>query len=175
MLLSKDAIADVVEVIRGDDFYKPAHQTIFEAVLDLYNRGEPADAVTIAARLTAAGDIARVGGAPYLHTLVSSVPTAANASYYAQIVRERAILRRLVEAGTRIVQLGYSHDGSEVNDVVDQAQAAVFDVTERRAREDYFALGEVMQSTVDEIEAIQKGENLRTVPSGFAGLDQLTH
>src|SRR3954451_16223736 len=107
MMLSKDAIADVVEVIKPGDFYRPAHQTIYDAVLDLYARGEPADAVTVSAELTRNGQLMRAGGAPYLHTLISLVPTAANAGYYAAIVAERAILRRLVTAGTRIVQMGY--------------------------------------------------------------------
>src|SRR4029450_2231119 len=77
MMLSKDAIADVVEVLRGPDFYKPAHQAVYAAIIDLYGRGEPADAVTVAAELSKRGEIARIGGAPYLHTLISSVPTAA--------------------------------------------------------------------------------------------------
>src|SRR4051812_49563108 len=111
MLLSKDAIADVVETLRATDFYRPAHASIYDVICDLYGRGEPADAVTVAAELTKRGEIARVGGAPYLHTLISAVPTAANAGYYAQIVAERAILRRLVTAGTRIVQLGYGGGG----------------------------------------------------------------
>ncbi|MSV86420.1 MAG: replicative DNA helicase, partial [Actinobacteria bacterium] len=139
MLLSKDAIADVVEVLRERDFYRPAHEIIYDTILDLYGRGEPADAVTVSAELTKRGDIARAGGAPYLHTLISSVPTAANAGYYAKIVRERAIMRRLVEAGTKIVQLGYSAEG-DVDDSVDQAQAEVYSVTERRANEDYVQL-----------------------------------
>src|SRR6476646_2310033 len=96
VMLSKDAIADVVEVIRPGDFYRPAHQLIYDAVLDLYSRGEPADAVTVSAELTRGGQLSRVGGAPYLHTLISLVPTAANAGYYAAIVADRAILRRLV-------------------------------------------------------------------------------
>jgi replicative DNA helicase len=176
MLLSKDAIADVVEVVRGTDFYKPAHETIYETILDLYGRGEPADAVTVAGRLTTSGELARVGGAPYLHTLVSSVPTAANAGYYARIVRERAILRRLVEAGTRIVQMGYAADGTEVDDVVDQAQAAVYEVTERRASEDYLPLSGILQGTVDEIDAIQAhGGGFSGVPTGLVDLDKLTH
>jgi replicative DNA helicase len=79
MMLSKDAIADVVEALRSDDFYKPGHQLVFDAILDLYGRGEPADAITVSAELTKRGEIARAGGAPYLHTLLSSVPTAANA------------------------------------------------------------------------------------------------
>src|SRR5262247_3982091 len=131
MMLSKDAIADVVEVLRGHDFYKPVHQAVYDAVIDLYGRGEPADAVTVAAELTKRGEIARIGGAPYLHTLISSVPTAANAGYYAKIVQERAILRRLVEAGTRIVQFGYAGE-ADADDLVDRAQAEVFAVTDSR-------------------------------------------
>jgi len=176
MMLSKDAIADVVEALHGTDFYRPAHQTIFEVVLDLYGRGEPADAVTVAAELTKRGEIARVGGAPYLHTLISSVPTAANAGYYAKIVAERAILRRLVEAGTRIVQLGYSGVGNEVDDIVDRAQAAIYDVTERRQTEDYSILESLLQPTMDEIEASgHRGGGLTGVPTGFADLDTLTN
>ena len=91
MLLSKDAISDVIEVIRPTDYYRPAHQLVHEAILDLYGRGEPADAITVANELTRRGEIARVGGGVYLHTLIASVPTAANAGYYARIVRERAI------------------------------------------------------------------------------------
>src|ERR1044071_7052205 len=107
MLLSKDAIADVVEILRSNDFYRPAHATIFDAIIDLYGRGETADPITVAAAPAASGELGRIGGAPYLHTMINAVPTAANSSYYAPIVSERAVLRRLVEAGTRIVQLGY--------------------------------------------------------------------
>ncbi len=174
MLLSKDAIADVLEILRERDFYRPAHELIYDAVLDLYGRGEPADAVTVSAELTKRGDIARAGGAPYLHTLISSVPTAANASYYAKIVREHAIMRRLVEAGTKIVQIGYNVEG-EVDDAVDQAQAEVYAVTERRTSEDYVQLATLLPEALDEIEAIQKGTGIEGVKSGFRDLDLLTH
>ena len=126
MILSKDAIADVVEELRGNDFYRPAHELIYEAILDLYGRGEPADAVTVVAELNKRGELARIGGAPYIHTLISSVPTAANAGYYARIVREQAVLRRLVEAGTRIVQLGYATEGGDVDEIVNTAQAEIY-------------------------------------------------
>ncbi len=179
MLLSKDAIADVVEVLRPGDFYRPAHQTVYDAVIDLYGRGEPADPVTVAAELTRAGTLTKVGGAPYLHTLIASVPTAANAGYYAEIVRERAVLRRLVEAGTRIVQLGYgaaAGSGGDVDDVVDRAQQAVYDVTERRTGEDYIRLEDVLQQAFDEIEAMgSRGSELYGVPTGFKELDELTN
>ena len=175
MLLSKDAISDVLEVIKGADYYRPAHQLVHEVILDLYGRGEPADAVTVAAELTRRGDIGRMGGAPYLHTLIASVPTAANAGYYAKIVRERAILRRLVEVGTRIVQLGYSGDG-DADDLVDRAEAEVYGVTDRRVSEDYAPLSEIMPGALDEIEAIgSRGGSLTGVPTGFADLDALTN
>jgi replicative DNA helicase len=175
MLLSKDAIADVVEHLRGTDFYRPAHATIYESVLDLYGRGDPADAITVAAELTKAQELGRVGGAAYLHTLVSGVPTAANAGYYARIVAERAILRRLVEAGTRIVQMGYGQDG-EIDDIVDRAQAEVYDVTERRTSEDYRPLSAIMNDALAEIEAIgNRGGQMVGVPTGFADLDSLTN
>ncbi len=175
MLLSKDAIADVVESLREGDFYRPAHQLIYAAVLDLYGRGEPADAVTVSAELTRIGELGRVGGAPYLHTLVASVPTAANAGYYARIVQERAVLRRLVEAGTRIVQMGYAGDG-DVDMIVDRAQAAVYDVTDKRTSEDYLALADIMPGTLEEIDAIaSRGGVMAGVPTGFADLDSLTN
>ena len=175
MLLSKDAISDVIEVIRPADHYRPAHQLIHEAILDLYSRGEPADAIMVANELTRRAEITRVGGAPYLHTLISSVPTAANAGYYARIVRERAILRRLVEAGTRIVQFGYAGE-ADADELVDRAQAEVYAVTERRASEDYQSLSEIMPGALDEIEAIGSRNGVLTgVPTGFADLDALTN
>ena len=175
MLLSKDAISDVIEVIRPQDHYRPAHQVIHEVVLDLYGRGEPADAITVANELTRRGEIGRVGGAPYLHTLIASVPTAANAGYYARIVRERAILRRLVEAGTRIVQFGYAGD-AEADDLVDRAQAEVYAITDHRVTEDYHSLADIMPGALDEIEAIGgRGDGMTGVPTGFADFDSLTN
>ncbi|MBC3764141.1 replicative DNA helicase [Quadrisphaera oryzae] len=176
MMLSKDAIADVVEQIRGTDFYRPAHELIYDAIMDLYGRGEPADAITVAATLTRKGEIGRVGGNGYLHTLISSVPTAANAGYYARIVRERAVLRRLVEAGTRIVQLGYAAEGGDVDALVNTAQAEVYAVTDQRQTEDYVPLGSTIEATIDEIEASShRGDGMIGVPTGFADLDALTN
>lgn len=177
MLLSKDAIADVVEILKSNDFYRPVHATIFDAILDIYGRGEPADPITVAAALADSGDLARIGGAPYLHTLIASVPTAANAAYYARIVGERAVLRRLVEAGTKIVQLGYGtgQGGSrDVDDIVDLAQQAVYDITERRVNEDFAVLADMLQPTLDEIEAVgAQGGVMSGVPTGFSDLDRL--
>lgn len=177
MLLSKDAIADVLERVRPGDFYRPAHQNIYDSILDLYGRGEPADAVTVAAELDRRGLLRRVGGAPYLHTLIATVPTAANAGFYAGIVAEKALLRRLVEAGTRVVQYGYAGaDGADVTEVVDRAQAEIYDVTERRASEDFVPLEDLLQPTMDEIDAIaSQGGISRGVPTGFTELDEVTN
>ena len=176
MLLSQDAIAEVIEIIRTQDFYRPAHQIVFDCVLDLYGRGEPADAVTISGELTKKGELSRVGGAPYLHTLISSVPTAANAAYYARIVRERAILRRLVEVGTRIAQLGYSADGADADDLLDRAQAEVYSIADKRTGEDYSPLADIMPGALDEIEAIgSRGGQMVGVPTSFTDLDSLTN
>ncbi len=175
MLLSKDAIADVSEIVRGVDFYRPAHEVIHDAIIDLYGRGEPADPVTVAAELQRRGELVRIGGAPYLHTLSANVPIAANASYYAEIVHEKAILRRLVDAGTKIVQLGYAGEG-QVDDVVDQAQAEVYKITDKRASDDYAPLSDIMDGVLDEIEAIgNRDAGLYGVPTGFADLDDLTN
>ena len=177
MLLSKDAIADVLERLRPGDFYRPNHQNVYDAILDLYGRGEPADAVTVAAELDRRGLLRRIGGAPYLHTLISTVPTAANAGFYAGIVAEKALLRRLVEAGTRVVQYGYAGaEGSDVAEVVDRAQAEIYDVTDRRMSDDFVPLEDLLQPTMDEIDAIAShGGIARGVPTGFVELDDVTN
>lgn len=176
MLLSKDAIADVIERLRPKDFYRPNHQQIYDAILGLFGQGEPADAVTVAAELDRRGVLRRIGGAPYLHTLIATVPTAANAGYYAGIVAEKAVLRRLVEAGTRVVQYGYAGaEGADIADVVDRAQAEIYDVTEDRGSEDMVALDDLLQPTMDEIDAVQAGGGqAQGVPTGFADLDEVT-
>jgi replicative DNA helicase len=175
MMLSQDAISDVVEVLRSQDFYRPAHQVIYDAILDIYGRGEPADAVMVAGELTKRGEATRTGGAPYLFTLINSVPTAANAGYYAKIVQERSILRKLVEAGTRIVQLGYAAN-ADADDLLDQAQAEVYAIADKRTGEDYVQLSEIMPGALDEIEAIGSRDGQMTgVPTGFTDLDSLTN
>ncbi len=137
MMLNANVIGDVLDVaLTTADFYKPAHGTIFAAILDLNGRGEPIDAITVSAVLAKNGDLNRIGGLPYLHTLIHSVPTAANAGYYAEIVQERAILRRLGEAGTRIVQMSHVTDGSDTAAVVDRAAAEIQAVVGGTASED---------------------------------------
>jgi replicative DNA helicase len=175
MLLSKDAVADVVESVRGIDFYIPKHEIIFDAILGLYSHGEPTDVIAVTDELTKSGELSRAGGAEYLHTLTGLVPTAANAGFYSTIVAEKAVLRRLVEAGTRIVQMGYASEG-EVVDLVNNAQAEIYAVTGGVESEDYVPLSEAVTSAVDEIEAAAGRDGAMIgVPTGFAQLDALTN
>ncbi|MGI5950412.1 MAG: replicative DNA helicase [Brooklawnia sp.] len=175
MLMSKDAIAEVLEVIKPTDFYRPAHELIYQAILDLYGQGEPADPVTVAAELERRGELSRVGGHIYLADLLSSIAVAANAVYYAEIVRDKATLRRLVDASIKIAQLGYAGQG-EVADIVDVAQQAIYEVSEGKRAEDYKPLRELLEPTYDEIEAIgARGGGLSGIPTGFTRLDELTN
>jgi replicative DNA helicase len=175
MLISKDAVAEVSEVLRGIDFYRPSHEVIHDAIIDLFGRGEPVDMITVAAELQRRGELTKVGGPSYLHTLAANVPIAANAEFYAQIVHEKAILRRLVDAGTRIAQFGYAGEG-QVDDIVDRAQAEIYQITDKRSSEDYAPLSDIMEGVLDEIEAISNREaGLYGVPTGFADLDELTN
>lgn len=176
MMLSKDAIMDVADIISGADYYQPAHETIHNVIIELAGRGEPADPITVAGELTRKGELNRVGGANYLSDLIGTVPTTANAVYYAKIVRERSILRRLVSAGTRIVQLGYADSSEDVDNIVDQAQAEVFAIAERRNKVDYVKIGDMADDIVEELEEIAaRGEGVSGVPTGFADLDSLTN
>jgi replicative DNA helicase len=175
MLLSKDAVADVIEILRGRDFYHPKHEIIFDAILSLYSHGEPTDVITVSEELTKTGLLQRAGGADYLHTIVSLVPTAASSGYYAQIVADKAVLRRLVEAGTRIANMGYASEG-EVTDLVNVAQTEIYQVAGGVETEDYVALNEAVTVALDEIEAARgRDGQLMGVPSGFSDLDGLTN
>ena len=120
MLLSPHTVMEVIEELEPEDFYYPAHTLIYRAMLDLYSEGKDVDAVILASQLDRFNNLERVGGAPYLHTLLATVPTAANARYYAEIVAEKAVLRKLVDAGTRVVQLGFSGtEDAEIESVLD--------------------------------------------------------
>ncbi len=175
MLLSKDAVADVIESVRGIDFYIPKHEVIFEALLTLYAHGEPTDVIAVTDELQKAGTLSRAGGADYLHTLTAIVPTAANAGFYASLVAEKAVLRRLVDAGTRIVQMGYASEG-EVTDLVNNAQAEIYAVAGGVQTEDYVPLTDAVGEAIDEIEAARGLDGSMTgVPTGFAELDGLTN
>jgi len=175
MLLSQEAVAEVFEMVSASDFYAPKHELIFNAVLTLFGKGEPTDVIAVSDELNKQGNLLKAGGADYLHSLTSYVPTAANASYYAKIVADKAVLRRLIEAGTRIAQAGYDSQG-EVEDLVNQAQAEVYKVVSQTSREDYVGLSDSIEAAIREIEtAQQRGGELTGIPTGFTDLDAFTH
>lgn len=175
MLLSQEAVAEVFEQVKAADFYAPKHELIFEAIVNLYGKGEPTDVITVTDELVKTGNLVRAGGADYLHTLTSIVPTAASSAFYAQIVQEKSILRRLVEVGTRIAQMGYNNEG-EVEDLVNAAQAEVYGVASANSSDEFSTLGDSLQAAIDDIELAQnRGGDLVGVPTGFTELDELTH
>jgi replicative DNA helicase len=174
MLLSKDAIAEVLELLREEDFYRPAHRIVFRSVLELYGHGDAVDAVTVQEELRRNGSLADIGGAPFLHTLVASVPTAANAGYYARIVKEAGVLRRLIDVGTQIVQLGFETP-QDTERAVDIAESLVYQVAQGRVTEDYHSLRDVLTGTLEAIERLHEDHREITgVPTGFPDLDRLT-
>ncbi|WP_407699398.1 replicative DNA helicase [Streptomyces alkaliphilus] len=173
MMLSKDAITDVVEILEPGHFYKPAHETIYGAITGLFTRGEPVDPITVTNALQRAGELARIGGAGYLHALIQTVPTAANAAYYAEIVHDRAMLRRLVTAGRRVTDLALAGEG-DVEQIQDAAAAEINAAILQRADTETLPIGADDQDLIDELEAGQRGETEAGVPTGFLDLDNLT-
>jgi replicative DNA helicase len=174
MMLSADAIADVIGVLRPEDHYRPAHQMIHEAVADLYARGEPADVIAVGNELGRRGEISRVGGALYLHTCIASVPAAVNAGWYAKIVRDHAIMRNLDEVHSRGLQSVRERAG-EPDELVDLSIAGLLRITEGRSGEECLPASEILPATLDEIEAIGRNGERTGVPTGFADLDELTN
>lgn len=174
MLLSKDAVADVTEILKPEDFYRPSHALIYSAIMENFGQGEPVDAVTIGAELRRRGEDERIGGLTYLHTLADTVPTAVSAPHYARIVREQAQLRSLVEAGTRIAQLGYSTDGAEVEQLIDMAQAEVYSITDKDDSRDSAAMANIVNDLVITLQNNESREGkLDGVSTGFKDVDDL--
>ncbi|MDX3531607.1 replicative DNA helicase [Streptomyces sp. ID05-39B] len=176
MLLSQDAIGEVVVVLKAEQFAAPKHETIFRAILDVYSNGDPVDPITVADALTKRGEIGKVGGPGYLHALVQTVPTSANAEYYAEIVHEKAVLRGLEQAGRHIAALASAQEG-ELADICNEAQTAVYTATEvSKPDEEDVPLGDVMESMLDELDRNQnRKDEITGVPTGLRDLDALTN
>lgn len=174
MLISGEAIPIVTEVTKSEDFYREAHQRIFQAIVSLYNRGEPADPIMVAEELKTMGVLEEVGGKPFLHTLINSVPTAANAKYYAEIVGRNALLRSLIKAGTDIAGLGYEAP-ENVETTLDRAESLIFNVSQRRISEKFVNIKDLLTESFEEIEKLyEKKAHVTGVPTGFIDLDHLT-
>jgi replicative DNA helicase len=173
MFLSVEAVESAVTTVREEDFYRPAHQKIFAAMQHLYGRGEPVDAVTVAERLEATGELESVGGKPYLLSVTNVVPTAASAPHYAEIVRRHATLRHLIQAATSITALAYDSP-DEVGQIVEQAEKKIFEVTDKRISENFRPIDALMEEGFERISALYDNkEHITGVPTGFADLDRL--
>lgn len=174
ILLDNEALVRVMEVLGPNDFYRDAHRIIYERMLECFEKGEPLDLVTLSNLLKARGQLDSVGGMDYLTMLVDQVPTAANAPYYAKIVREKAVLRRLIREASEILKQCYE-DPADLEEFLDQAERSVFQVAENRTRKSFFPIKEIIQSSFETIESLYQRKSLITgVPSGFVDLDTLT-
>jgi len=174
MLLDRDAIARVVELIRAEDFYRDAHRRIYEAMTDLFERGEPVDLITVTDRLRDKGQLDDVGGAAYVTSLLNSVPTAANVEYYSRIVLQKSMLRQLISAGTQIAQMGFEAN-QDVELLVDQAEKLVFSIANRRLIQEFLPIREILKESFERIDRRYQDKGTVTgVPMGFTDLDQLT-
>ncbi|OGC04035.1 replicative DNA helicase [candidate division WOR-1 bacterium RIFOXYA12_FULL_43_27] len=174
MLIDKTAIVKGIEILKPDSFYRDAHSFIFEAILDLFERGEPVDLVTVSEMLRKNGRIDAVGGTVYVTDLINSVPTAANIEYYAKIVEEKAILRRLIEAGTFMVQEAFE-EPENVELVLDRAEKTIFNIAMRKTREGFTKLDSVLKHVLDKIDSLYgKNQHITGVPTGFTDLDNIT-
>ena len=173
MILSRDQIADAVETgVVGADFYQPNHETVFDVITDMYTLGQALDAVTIGSELQSRGVLSKVGGYPYLHTLMQATPVAAYAGHYATIVRDKATLRRLADAAARIRSWAVAGHG-DVSDLVDRAQAEMFAAMPRITSSDYHLVGDLLEATLDDVDQAKDRTTTEGVPTGFYDLDDL--
>ena len=174
MLLSGEIIPDVAEVVQAKSFYNETNRHIYEVILDLFAKGEPADAITVSDKLMEIGVLEVVGGKPYIHTLVNIVPTAANAKYYAEIVEKNGMLRSLIKVATEIASLGYE-PGAEVDRIVDKAESLIFGVAEKRISERFSHIKDLLIDSFEQIEHLyEKKASVTGVPTGFKDLDDKT-
>jgi replicative DNA helicase len=174
MMFDRDTIGDVCTALQPRDYYRPAHETIHAAIIRLFSRGEPTEAPAVTAELTRTGDLARAGGIPYVHACVDTARNVGTPAYYAAIVHEQAVLRRLVQAGQKIAAMGAAGEG-DVAEIVDAAQSELFTVADQRAEEDMLPLADTMEAHLDLIESRKdQAGKLVGVPTGFADLDALT-
>lgn len=172
LLIDKDAIVKVAEILRADHFYRDAHAEIYNAVLSLYEKREPADIVTVTDELKLRGTYDESGGAGYLTTLVNFVPTSAHIEHYARIVKDKAVRRQLISASARISEMGYE-EGQDVKELMDVAEQSLFGISQQHFTQNFIPVKDTLAETFDRIEMLKrKAGSLRGVPTGFGELDK---
>ncbi|MFI5366454.1 MAG: replicative DNA helicase [Candidatus Binatia bacterium] len=174
VLLDNSAFDRAIELLTPDDFYREAHRKIMRAMLDLNQRAEPVDLITLTEALKARGELADVGGATFLAELADKVPTAANVAYYSRIVHQKSVLRSLIQTATEIATLGYE-SGADVDQFLDDAEHKIFAISERKTRPTFFRIREIMVDSMKAIEEMYERKELVTgIPTGFVDLDRMT-
>ena len=176
MLISRDAVATIIEIVKADDFYRSSNQMIFEAILEMYSKGEPSDPITVADHLKKKGILDEVGGKTFIHSLISNIPLAANAEYYAKIVRNHSILRKLIYAATEIATMGYEVP-EDLSATVDKAQELIFsiykDLNSGNSRNAISAMKDIVSEVYEQIEALhESGSDISGIPTGFIDFDK---
>ncbi|WP_448589809.1 replicative DNA helicase [Thermodesulfobium sp.] len=173
MLLSREAIAICAETIKPEYFYKTAHKHIYSSIIELFDKGDPVDIVTLSEKLSTKNLLDEIGGPGYLADLVSNLLTPANVQYYAKLIEEAALFRKLIEVGTEIVEIGFSKENIE--DALDRAERLVFEIAQKRSRKGFVRISDALTSTFEMIDkSFQKKSGITGEPSGFKDLDFLT-
>lgn len=174
MLLQNDAIHKVVEFLRPDDFYRDAHRKIYQAILELYQQNEPADLITTTNHLKKKGFLDNIGGASYLSELVDQVPTTANIASYGRIIREKAIVRHLIQGASDIASRGYEDQGN-VDEYLDSAEKIIFEIAQRKIHQGFFQVKDIVRDSFKAIEQLyEKKELITGVPTGYRDFDRMT-
>lgn len=172
ILLDKDAMITVAEIISPDDFYKEAHKIIYESMVSLNNKSEPIDIITLTEELKGKGHLTDVGGISYITSLSTIVPTTSNVKYYTDIVKEKSVLRKLIKASNDIIKLGYEKS-TKIEDVIEQAEKKIFDISQEKASDDFKPINEVLMDTYDMIEQLYTNKSDVTgVTTGFKDLNK---
>jgi len=174
ILIDNNTLLDVIEILAPEDFYRTAHQKIYAAITDLFDKAEPIDLVTLANKLKEKGKLEEIGSASYLARLVDTVPLAVNAQHYAKIVHDKAALRRLIEKANAIVKRCFEERGN-ADDVIDFAESAIFEISEKKSQQAFYPLSKIILGNIETLEENQGNRSLVTgVPTGFSRLDNLT-
>ncbi|MCD6255935.1 MAG: replicative DNA helicase [Deltaproteobacteria bacterium] len=174
ILIDNEALHKVLEIIEPNDFYRDNHKKIFLAFLELFENNTPLDIITVTELLQKKGELTNVGGATYLASLVDSVPTTANITHYAKIIKEKSILRSLIAKATDIVNMGFEAS-EDVAEILDKAEEAIFSITQQRIQTSYYSIKEIIKQTFETIEELSsKKDSVTGIPTGFVDFDRLT-
>lgn len=173
LMLDKDAIIKIADLVYPKDFYKSSHQKIYEVALSLYEKNEPIDVLSLSTSLEDRGKIEEIGGASYLASLVGMVPSASNISYYAKVVRKKSILRKLIQTASEISEMGYN-EAEDVEKILDEAEQKLFSISQKSLKQEFTQINKILGLAFDRLDELHKNKGqMRGVPTGFADLDNL--